>query len=223
MKEPLFKRIASFSKKDRVTAALRDAIVSGRMSPGDAVVESRVARQLGVGQPLVREALLDLEHQGFVQRVPYRGTSVTKLGPDEIEQIQCLRIELEGLAIQWAGARATPADVRELRELVDGMRQGTRDLDLAKFNDYDLALHRRIWQLSGNKYLYDALERAVVPLLTFFYLRSGNVAQLHIDSVAHHATLVDAVEHPGSKPGDDRNILKVLKEQSDTLVEVPTR
>jgi DNA-binding GntR family transcriptional regulator len=216
MKEPLFKRIASFSKKDRVTAALRDAIVSGRMSPGDAVVESRVARQLGVGQPLIREALLDLEHQGFVQRVPYRGTSVTKLGPEEIEQIQRLRIELEGLAIQWAGARATPADVRELRELVDGMRQGTRDLDLAKFNDYDLALHRRIWQLSGNKYLYDALERAVVPLLTFFYLRSGSVAQLHIDSVAHHAALVDAVEHPGSKPG--ANILRVLKDQSDTLV-----
>ena len=94
MKQHTFSRIETVSKKDRVVATLREAIVSGRMKPGDAVVEGKVARQLGVGQPVIREALLDLEHQGFVQRVPYRGTSVTKLGADEIEQIQQLRVEL---------------------------------------------------------------------------------------------------------------------------------
>ena len=71
------------------------------------------------------------------------------------------------------------------------MRQGTRESDLAKFNDHDLALHRKLWQLAGNKYLYDALERAVVPLLTFFYLRSGRISDLHVESVPHHAALVD--------------------------------
>ena len=118
MKEPIFSRIETLSKKDRVVATLREAIVSGRMKPGDAVVEGKVARQLGVGQPVIREALLDLEHQGFVQRVPYRGTSVTKLGADEIEQIQQVRVELEGLAIELARARATPADIKALRAIV---------------------------------------------------------------------------------------------------------
>jgi DNA-binding GntR family transcriptional regulator len=217
MKEPLFNQIEPFSKKDRVVAALREAIVSGRMQPGDPIVESRVARQLGVGQPLIREALLDLEHQGFVQRVPYRGTSVTKLGADEIDQIQRLRIELESLAIEWARARATAQDVSELRALVEEMRQATRASDLGRFNDCDLALHRRIWQLSGNKYLEDTLERALVPLLTFFYLKSGGIGKLHVASVTHHDVLVDGLESSEPAVSRVRAALQALKDQCGEL------
>lgn len=217
LKETLFTRITPFSKKDRVVTALREAIVSGRMKPGDAIVEGRVARQLGVGQSLIREALLDLEHQGFVQRVPYRGTSVTKLGPEEIEQIQRFRIEMETLAVEWARARATPDDLIELRGFVEEMRQAARASDLARFNDFDLALHRRIWQLSGNKYLSDALERAVVPLLTFFYLKSGRIEPLHVRSVDHHAALVDVLAAPDPAPFPAREALEALKDQCAAL------
>lgn len=197
--------------------AIREAIVSGRMKPGDPIVESRVARQFGVGQPLIREALLEVEHQGFVQRVPYRGTSVTKLGPAEIEQIQRFRIEMEGLAIEWARPRTTAEDLVNLRGLVEGMRLSARESDLSRFNEYDLALHRRIWQLSGNKYLCDALERAVVPLLTFFYLRSGHVGELHVRSVDHHVALVDALASPEPAPSRANQALEALKVQCEVL------
>lgn len=218
MKEPVFNQITAFSKKDRVVGAIRDAVVSGRMKPGDPIVESRVARELGVGQPLVREALLDLEHQGFVQRVPYRGTTVTKFAPAEIAQIQTLRIELEGLALEWARARATAEDVKELRAIVDEMRLAAGKSDLSKFNECDLALHRRIWQLSGNKYLYDALERAVVPLLTFFYVKSRGIGELHRKSVDHHEALVDALASPGGPPSRAREALQSLRDQCEELV-----
>ena len=217
MKPLGFGRVAVVSKKDQVTKALRDAIVSGRMQPGDAIVESRVARQLGVGQPLVREALLDLEHSGFVQRVPYRGTSVTKLGPEEIDQIQHMRVELEALAVEWARGRATAADLAELRGLVAQMDKSARDSDLAGFNDCDLALHRKIWELSGNKFLADALERAVVPLLTFFYLSSGRISELHIRSVEEHAALVEAIADPAPALPSVRATLTSLRDQCRAL------
>jgi DNA-binding GntR family transcriptional regulator len=220
MKQPILRRIETLSKKDRVVAELREAIVSGRMRPGDAVVEGRVARQLGVGQPVIREALLDLEHQGFVQRVPYKGTSVTRLGQDEIEQIQAMRVELESLAVGWARARATAADLKSLRALVARMGRAADTGDLAKFNDCDLALHRAIWQLSGNTYLADALERAVVPLLTYFYLSSGRVVELHVKSVASHAALVEAVA--AETPQDAvRRALEALRDQSWVLAAPP--
>ena len=220
MKQPILRRIETLSKKDRVVAELREAIVSGRMKPGDAVVEGRVARQLGVGQPVIREALLDLEHQGFVQRVPYKGTSVTRLGQDEIEQIQAMRVELESLAVGWARARATPGDLKNLRALVARMGRAADTGDLAKFNDCDLALHRAIWQLSGNKYLADALERAVVPLLTYFYLSSGRIVELHVKSVASHAALVEAVA--AETPRDAvRRALEALRDQSWVLAAPP--
>lgn len=217
MKEPVFSQIRPYSKKDRALQALREAIVSGKLKPGDPIVESRVARELGVGQPLIREALLEVEHQGFVQRVPHRGTSVTKLGPGEIEQIQRLRLELESLAVEWGRQRVTPGDVKELRALVEGMRQATLESDLSKFNDFDLALHRRIWQLSGNKFLQDALERAVVPLLTFFYLRSGKIGELHVTSVEHHVALVDVLASKDLNRSQALLALGALRDQCEAL------
>ena len=220
MSDPLFSQIAPYSKKDRVVLAIREAIVSGKMQPGDAIVEGRVARQLGVGQPLVREALIDLEHQGFVQRVPYKGTSVTKLSPADVEQIQDLRIELESLVVERARSRATPADVKEMRDHVDQMRQAAHQRDLARFNECDLAFHRSLWRLARNRYLADALERAVVPLLTFFYLQSGHISETHVQSVRDHEAIVDGlVAGDGPEARErTRKALGDLKQHCDTLL-----
>src|SRR5215470_16331178 len=73
------KLIQPVSKRDQVVAAFKDAILRGEIQPGDAIVESRVAQQLGASVPLVREALIELEHRGYVQKAPYKGTTVTKL------------------------------------------------------------------------------------------------------------------------------------------------
>jgi len=102
-------------------AAIKDAILSGAIEPGDQIVESRMAQQLGSGIPLVREALIALEHQGFVQKTPYKGTTATKLEPKQIREIFQLRVELEALAIEWAKENVTPADIKELKVLIEKM------------------------------------------------------------------------------------------------------
>jgi DNA-binding GntR family transcriptional regulator len=216
---PVFDRLATTSKKDRVLGTIRDAIVSGRMQPGDPIVEIRVAKELGVGQPLVREALLALEHQGFVQRTPYRGTSVTRLSETDIAQIQALRIELEGLAVLWAREHVTAADKAELRSQVDGMQRAASAGDLTRFNDHDLAFHRGIWHRSQNRYLIDCLEKTVVPLLTFFYLRSGRIGELHVRSVAEHHAILAVLADPSASDvlGVVRANLGSLRDQCGVL------
>src|SRR5262250_1582196 len=62
--------IQPVSKRDQVVASFKEAILSGIIQPGEAIVESKVAQQLGAGIPLIREALIELEHQGYVQKVP---------------------------------------------------------------------------------------------------------------------------------------------------------
>jgi len=89
------KLIQPMSKRDQVVAALKDAILRGEIQPGDAIVESRVAQQLGAGVPLVREALIELEHRGYVRKAPCKDTTVTKLERRQVEQIFRLRVELE--------------------------------------------------------------------------------------------------------------------------------
>lgn len=189
----MLKLIQPISKKDQVIAAIKDAILSGVVQPGDQIVESRMAHELGSGIPLVREALVALEHQGFVQKTPYKGTTVTKLEPKQIQDNFQLRVELEPLAVEWASGKVTPADLRELRDLIRRMERAAADLDLDQFYQNDLEWHRKLWVLSGNAYLADTLERLVVPLFAFFVMKTSREKEVYVESAAMHARIVEAL------------------------------
>jgi DNA-binding GntR family transcriptional regulator len=189
----MLKLIQPISKKDQVIAAIKDAILSGAIGPGDQIVESRMAHQLGSGIPLVREALVALEHQGFVQKTPYKGTTVTKLEPKQIQDNFQLRVELEPLAVEWAKQNVTPADISELRNLIARMERAGADLDLDEFYQNDLEWHRKLWGLSGNAYLAEVLERLIVPLFAFFVMKTKRERPAYVESAVMHARIVDAL------------------------------
>src|SRR3984885_3226883 len=118
---PTFAEIEPLSLSDRVINALKDAFFAGELKPGDAVVERELARQMKVGTPVVREALICLQGQGFVRRVTNTGTFVTKFSAEEVRQLYTLRVELEALALEWARPRVSASDLAELKALVDDL------------------------------------------------------------------------------------------------------
>ncbi len=185
--------IHPISKKDQVALAVKDAILSGIIPPGSPIVESKIAQEVGASIPLVREALIELEHQGFVQRTPYKGTRVTTLEPEDVACIFRLRVELESLAIAWAKEHITAADIQYLRDKIEGMKRSAAALDLNHFYECDLAFHRKIWVLSVNPYLVDALERVVVPLFAFFVMKHTRQREAYIESAAEHEKIVEAL------------------------------
>jgi DNA-binding GntR family transcriptional regulator len=187
------KLIQPVSKRDQVVASFKEAILSGIIQPGDAIVESKVAQQLGAGIPLIREALIELEHQGYVQKVPYKGTTVTKLERLGVEKIFRLRAELESLAIEWARENVTPEDIEDLRGITAKMKEGARTHDLDQFYQNDLAFHRKLWEMSGNEYLVECLERIVAPLFAFFLMKDRRPAESYLFSAAQHEKIVEAL------------------------------
>jgi DNA-binding GntR family transcriptional regulator len=199
----VLKLIQPTSKKNQVVQAIKDAILAGSISPGEQIVESKLAQELGSGIPLVREALIELEHHGFVQKTPYKGTIVTKLGPREIREIFQLRVELEALAVEWARDRVTPGDIEDLQKLIRRMEQSAADLDLGQFYLVDLEFHRKLWGLSGNSYLADVLERVVVPLFAFFVMKTRRERESYVESAAMHGQIVEAMaSKTASEVGD---------------------
>lgn len=190
----MLKLIQPISKKNQVIQAIKEAILTGSINPGDQIVESRIARELGSGIPLVREALIELEQDGFVQKTPYKGTTVTKLGPKEIREIFQLRVELEALAVEWSKENVTPDDIKDLRNLISQMEQSGADLDLDQFYRIDLEFHRKLWAMSGNPYLVAVLERIVVPLFAFFVMKTRRGRESYIRSAATHGTIVEGLE-----------------------------
>jgi DNA-binding GntR family transcriptional regulator len=198
--------IQPISKRDQVVKAVKEAILAGTIEPGASIVETRIAQQLGAGVPLVREALIELEHQGFVERVPYKGTTVTKLEPEDVKRIFSLRVELEALAIQWAKENVAGPDLEYLRERIRNMEKAARAVDLDQFYENDLAFHRKIWLLSDNPYLVDALERIVTPLFAFFLMKTSRQRESYVDSAAVHGRIVEAI--PTSSALELREMMK---------------
>jgi DNA-binding GntR family transcriptional regulator len=193
---PTFHKIEPISKKARVLASLREAIVSGAIQGGDQLVEAKIAQEFGVGQGLIREALIELEHQGFVQRTPFSGTQVPKLTIEDAQNIFDIRIELEPLAFFLAGPKLTEEDLATLQQIADQSSAAAKLEDLDGFFEKHLNFRKKIWALSANPYLEQSLQRVVIPLYGLYLIRrtrnSEGLLQAVIDCVEHQEKILGA-------------------------------
>src|SRR5947209_19061185 len=85
------------SLRAEVRERLRQAIMQGELKPGEQIVESRLARQLGISQAPVREALRELEQMGLVVNHMRRGTFVRELTAQDAWEMYTLRAQLESM------------------------------------------------------------------------------------------------------------------------------
>jgi DNA-binding GntR family transcriptional regulator len=74
------------------------------------------------------------------------------------------------------------------------------------FYENDIAFHRKLWEMSGNPYLVDTLERLVVPLFAFFLMRNNRDRENYIESAANHVQFVEAL--PSLEAAEVRRIVK---------------
>ena len=190
---PVFQEIEALPLTDRVAAALKDAFFSGKLKPGDAIIERQLAAEMKVGTPVVREALISLHGQGFVRRITNTGTFVTKFDAEEVRQLYTLRIELETLALEWARPRVSADDIATLKGLVDKLVEAGQAGARREFLERDFAFHRQCWKLSGNTYLAETLERLMAPLFAFVVLASG--VPMTAAMAREHYALVNALEN----------------------------
>ncbi len=192
-----FEVIEPISLKGLVSGAIREAILNGRLSPGERIVESRLSKQMKVGQNAVREALQELEFQGFVVKVPNKGTFVTDFSLEDIRQIYRFRMEFEGLAAQLARECGRPSeeDVREFEQAISGMQAGADTNSFWQFSRSDLEFHEILWRISGNRFVEKALRAVATPQFSYVLIRSFHHTRLNLAAVTQ--------EH--------REILEVLK------------
>jgi DNA-binding GntR family transcriptional regulator len=176
---------------ETVAEKLREAVLAGQLKPGERLVEQKLATRLGIGQPTLREALKELEFQGFVRKSPKKGTYVTELTSEDFGKIQEVRMALEVVAIEKAARNITNVAVRELESMVTTMRSAAQKFDLATFHKSDLQFHRIVWDLTENEYLGLALERVAFGLFAFVLLqRDPSASNEFIASAEQHSQIV---------------------------------
>jgi DNA-binding GntR family transcriptional regulator len=155
---------------DQVKDHLLSAILAGDYPPGARIVETRVARELGVSQSPVREALRDLAALGVVEMSAFRGARVRHPSASELLDAFLVRTNLEQLAARLAGARLQGADLDHLERCIDDMERAARAGDPHAEAVADAAFHAGIVELAGNPVLLRAWRTTEPYLRTYISL-----------------------------------------------------
>jgi DNA-binding GntR family transcriptional regulator len=159
--EPLVKQV--------LVRRLRQRIMSGKLRPGDRVVENKWASEFGVAQASIREAINILVQDGFVAKADGRSARVTNLSEDDVLHLYELRGALEGLAARRAVE--LQADLTPLKDALTRMRTAARKSDAEALLDADLAFHLALVAASGNRYVVEQAERILIPFFAFVRIR----------------------------------------------------
>jgi DNA-binding GntR family transcriptional regulator len=168
--------------REQIKEALLERILNGVYPPGERIVETRVAREFGVSQGPVREALRELESLRLVVSEPFVGVRVRAVSPEELGEIYPVRSGLEEVAARTAPLRLDGA-VRPLEIEIDAMRRAADAGDVHAFMPHDLQFHRLIVEASGNGTLLElwtSLHLEARTMITF--LRYGD---LHFIAESH--------------------------------------
>lgn len=176
----------------RVDDRLRADIVEGRLLPNQRLIESDIARSMGVSRTIVRSALIRLEHEGLIEHERHRGARVRLVELDEAVEILETRMVLEGLAARIAAQRITRSEIRELKRILAAMRRHHKAGDLLGASDENARFHRRLVEISEHRTAARLIGALNFQLVRYQY-RTILLPGRSERSSAEHARIVETV------------------------------
>ena len=179
--------IARTVLRDQVKEILLERILRGDLEPGERLVETRLARELGTSQAPVREALRDLQLLRLVESEPFRGARVRAVDDSQLLPVFPVRAALEGLAAGEA-ARKAGGDVSTLERELEAMRDAAAREDWRAQTSYDVAFHRAMVELADNEPLLQSWLVLGVEVSTAFavywtFWDQKDLAEFHVPIV----------------------------------------
>jgi DNA-binding GntR family transcriptional regulator len=194
---------------------LREGIASGQFHPNERLVEASVATRLGVGRTAVRAALVRLDQEGLVKLEPNRGARVRLISDREALEIEEVRAALEAMLARRAATRATPTDLRDLRQVVVEMRQRVAKNDAIGYSDLNARFHHRIWAAADHataSRLVGSLKSQSIRLQYQTILRPGRTER----SLREHEAIFEALK-AHDPDGAEESMRAHLAEVQETL------
>jgi len=127
---------------------LKQAIVRGKIAPGEWLVESHIAEMLGISRTPVREAIHKLERERLIERQPRGGFTVLGLEPDDIEETFGIRSVLEGYAARLATLKHEPQELKALEAKIEDYRHCLKIKQMDTLPEINTEFHEMLYDLS---------------------------------------------------------------------------
>lgn len=193
--------------RERVYQAMQELIISGNLAPGQHLVESELAQTLGVSRQPVREALQQLNSDGWVDLRPGYGAFVHVPTDNEVDQLLAVRCVLEGESARLAASEADAEGIARLRELCERGEAALAGDDIDAMVAANAELHRFVTELSGNEVLLGFVTQ-VDRRVRWYYRPIAR--QRGERSWQEHRKLIDAIEK-----GDGEEAARIMREHTE--------
>jgi len=162
----IFKTEKRFTLVERVIEQIREAIISGRLKPGQRLLEKDIADGMQIGRNAVREAFRAMEKEGFVTIIPYKGAHVTLQSKEEIQQMFEVMGGLEGMCARLAIQKMTNTNFKEIESLHRNLEHHFKKNDPEKYLKTNWTFHTFIQKLAKN----DVLDQVINGLRQKIFL-----------------------------------------------------
>jgi DNA-binding GntR family transcriptional regulator len=181
------------SLREQVYDYLRLAMNRGELAPGALINLNEISHRLGISKTPLRDALLQLEVEGFVTILPRRGCVVNVLTQEEIRNLYQVIGSLESAVILDEFDKITPPIIEKMKNLNRKMRAALDEDDFDQYYEANLQLHDCCLDLSDNPWL----RRIVITMkqrLYDFPRRQAFVKEWEVNSTAEHEELIRLLE-----------------------------
>ncbi|MCW2716660.1 MAG: hypothetical protein QOG20_207 [Pseudonocardiales bacterium] len=175
-----------------VARILRQAILDGRLKPGQPLRERVLAEEIGISRTPIREALFILQGEGLVGLTPNRGATVRTITAADIAEIYALRSVLECHAAATAAERITEADLARLEDAHARLERIGDNGTGHEQADADLQLHGIITQAAGSQLLRTMIGQVHAFTVTYRSRYPYNAEQVHRAN-KQHREIIDAL------------------------------
>lgn len=177
--------------REEIKEALMEAIISGEIAPGDRIVETRWARELGVSQSPIREAIRELEMIGMVENIPYKGCVVRKLTLKDIIDTYSIRVALESMAAEDIMNSDTEALLADMQDSLDEMLGHAKNDDVRGFTESDVKFHEAFVECSKNELLKKLWQQCYIYDNTKISTIFSNLSMVEL--AERHKLICDAI------------------------------
>ena len=143
---------------DIAYGAIRDAILSHRLAVGERLIESELAEMIGVSRTPLREAMRNLEVDGFVTIIPRKGTYVASFNLLEVDRLFDVRAQMEAFSAEKAAEVATPADIQALERMLQEEETALASQNAMESIRADENFHMEIARITQNPYVMEILK-----------------------------------------------------------------
>jgi DNA-binding GntR family transcriptional regulator len=204
-----------------VVDLVRQAILTGRYEPGDRLVEADLSAAFNASRGAVRSAIVELAHEGLVERFANRGARVRAVSVQEAIDITEVRLVVEGLCAAKAAERITDAEIVELRAVGEQMKRAVSVGDVEAYSQLNQQLHGRVREISAQPVAAEVLSRLRAQNVRHQFALARRPGRPQV-SLPEHLAIIDEVcarSPDGAERAVRRHISSVLEALAATPAE----